>query len=211
MATEFGLKLIKAKPLLDFTKGLLEASNPGVKKAAIEVLTTMRRQIGPDVRGMLSDVKPALLATIDEAFGKMAQEPAGAAAPAPTRQVKVTFSDSMSKSLANPWHFAALKTGSGQGGFVTTRDLLTCVHFGCVQGGVEDACADADEGGLVNLASLVAPHLKAMGDANWKERQAGITAVDEVCKSSILDHEPKIECRGIAAVGGELQTLNTKR
>jgi len=109
VATEFGLKLIKAKPLLDFTKGLLEASNPGVKKAAIEVLTTMRRQIGPDVRGMLSDVKPALLATIDEAFGKVAQEPAGAAAPAPTRQVKVMFSDSMPKSLADPWHFAALK------------------------------------------------------------------------------------------------------
>lgn len=79
-----------------------------------------------------------------------------------------------------------------------------------MQGGVEDACAGADEGGLVNLASLVAPHLKAMGDANWKERQAGITAVDEVCKSSILDHEPKIECWGIAAVGGGLQTLNAK-
>jgi hypothetical protein len=35
----------------------------------------------------------------------------------------------------------------------------------------------------VNLTSLVSPHLKAMGDANWKERQAGITAVDEVCNT----------------------------
>lgn len=133
VASEFGLRLVKAKPLLDFCKCLLEATNPGVKKATIDVLASMRRQIGPDVRGMLSDVKPALLATIDEAFAKVAAEPGATAAP--TRQVK---------------------------------------------GGTEDAAAAVDEGGVVNLTVLVSPHLKAMGDANWKERQAGIIAVDEV-------------------------------
>jgi hypothetical protein len=147
VATEFGLKLVKAKPLLDFTKGLLEATNPGVKKAAVEVLTTMRRQIGPDVRGMLSDVKPALLATIDEAFGKVAQEPAGAAAPAPTRQVKVTFFHSILKPLVDPRHFEPLKTSKKTWlqrrkschhavvGRISTPNILTRVHFACVRRG----------------------------------------------------------------------------
>eukprot|EP00284_Hemiselmis_tepida_P000643 CAMPEP_0174950212 /NCGR_PEP_ID=MMETSP1355-20121228/93507_1 /TAXON_ID=464990 /ORGANISM="Hemiselmis tepida, Strain CCMP443" /LENGTH=171 /DNA_ID=CAMNT_0016197807 /DNA_START=29 /DNA_END=541 /DNA_ORIENTATION=+ len=51
LASEFGIRLLKAKQLLDFTKTLLEASNPGVKRAAVDLLATMRRQLGPDVRG----------------------------------------------------------------------------------------------------------------------------------------------------------------
>ncbi len=67
----FLCRLVKPKPLLDFVKTQLEATNPAVKKAAVEILVTMRKQLGPDVRGMLSDVKPALLTTIDEAFSKV--------------------------------------------------------------------------------------------------------------------------------------------
>lgn len=46
--------------------------------------------------------------------------------------------------------------------------------------GDEDEAPAAEEGTLVNLTSAIAVHLKALGDANWKERQAGITAVDEI-------------------------------
>jgi cytoskeleton-associated protein 5 len=134
MAVDFGLKAIKAKPLLDLVKGMLEVANPGVKKAAVEVLVTIRRQLGPDVRAMLADVKPALLATIDEAFAKVAEEAPGVA-DGPRRQVK-----------------------GGDGG---------------------DAGA-AEEVQIINLTGPVAAHLKALGDANWKERQAALTAIEEL-------------------------------
>ena len=46
----FLCRLVKPKPLLDFVKTQLEATNPAVKKAAVEILVTMRKQLGPDVR-----------------------------------------------------------------------------------------------------------------------------------------------------------------
>ena len=132
MAIDFGLKAIKAKPLLDLVKGMLEVANPGVKKAAVEVLVTIRRQLGPDVRAMLADVKPALLVTIDEAFAKVAEE--APAADGPKRQIK----------------------------------------------GADSADAAAEEVQIVNLTAPIATHLKTLGDANWKERQAALTAIEDI-------------------------------
>ncbi|KAJ1492762.1 armadillo-type protein, partial [Baffinella frigidus] len=74
MVADFGHKLIKAKPLLEMVKGMLEHANPGVKKASVEILVSMRRQLGPELRSQLADVKPALLTSIDEAFAKVAEE-----------------------------------------------------------------------------------------------------------------------------------------
>ena len=78
------MQVVKPKPLLELVKSMLEEANPGVRKAAVEVLVTVRRQLGPDVRAMVADVKPALLATIDEAFAKVADE---VPAEVPKRQV----------------------------------------------------------------------------------------------------------------------------
>jgi hypothetical protein len=60
-----------------------------------------------------------------------------------------------------------------------------------VKGGEEEAVA-GDDAALVNLTSAIAGHLKAMGDANWKERQAGITAVEEI----IVKAKP-LGCTGV--------------
>jgi len=133
MIGDFGLKAIKVKPVLEFVKGMLEHANPGVKKATIEVLVSMRRQLGPDIRRQLEDVKPALLASIDEAFGKVTDE---APVVAPKRAVK-----------------------AAEG---------------------EDAAACGDVTEIVSLAGPISAHIKALGDANWKERQAAIAAIDEI-------------------------------
>jgi cytoskeleton-associated protein 5 len=133
IATDFGLRAIKAKPLLELVKGMLEVANPGVKKAAVEVLVTIRRQLGPDVRAMLADVKPALLTTIDEAFAKVAEEAPGGGG-GPKRQVK----------------------------------------------GGEGSEAMAEEVQIVNLTGPIAAQLKALADANWKERQAAIAAIEDI-------------------------------
>jgi len=133
MCSDFGMGLIKPKVVLDFVKKMLEVANPAVKKAAIEVLVTMRRMLGAGLRDMLTDVKPALLSTIDDAFSKVADE---APAAAPKRQVRG-----------------------------------------------EDGNAAAAGGGSDEIVSLTVPiaaHLKALSDANWKERQAAIAAIDDI-------------------------------
>ena len=71
MVSDFGLKVVKPKPLLDFVKTMLDQTNPATKKAAVELVVTMRKHLGPDLRNMLNDLKPALLTTIDEAFSKV--------------------------------------------------------------------------------------------------------------------------------------------
>ena len=134
MCDDFGMKLIKPKPVIDHTKQMLEVANPSVKKMAIEVLVTLRRALGPQMRNLLSDVKPALLTTIDEAFSKVVDD---APAEAPKRQVRCEDAAS-----------AAAGIGSG------------------------------DE--IVNLTGPISGHLKAMGDANWKDRQAAIVAIDDI-------------------------------
>ena len=135
MCSDFGMKLIKPKPVLDFVKGMLEVANPAVKKAAIQALVTLRRMLGPDLRNMLTDIKPALLASIDEAFSKVADEEP---MEAPKRQVRCADED------------AAAAGASGAG----------------------------DE--IVSLTGPISAHIKALGDANWKERQSAITAIDEI-------------------------------
>jgi hypothetical protein len=134
MCGDFGMKLIKPAPVLGFVKGMLEVANPAVKKAAIQALVTLRRLLGPDLRNMLSDIKPALLTSIDEAFAKVADEEP---MEAPRRQVRCA--DEVAGAAA---------AGAG------------------------------DE--IVNLTAPIAAHIKALGDANWKERQSAIVAIDEL-------------------------------
>ena len=44
----------------------------------------------------------------------------------------------------------------------------------------EDAAACGDVTEIVSLAGPISAHIKALGDANWKERQAAIAAIDEI-------------------------------
>jgi hypothetical protein len=135
MCEDFGMKLVKPKQVLDFVKQMLEVANPAVKKSAVQVLVAMRQAMGPQMRGMLADVKPALLASIDEAFSKIVDEQAPA--DAPKRQVRGCDKD--------------VPAEEGAGG-----------------------------GEAVSLTAPIAAHLKALGDANWKERQAAIMAIDDI-------------------------------
>ncbi len=48
-----------------------------------------------------------------------------------------------------------------------------------VKGSGEEVVA-GDDNALVNLTGAIGAHLKALGDANWKERQAGLTAVEDI-------------------------------
>ena len=97
------------------------------------------------MRNLLSDVKPALLTSIDEAFSKIVDE---APLDAPKRQVR------------------------------------GCDNEGAAEEGLGG-------GEIVSLTAPIAAHLKTIGDANWKERQAAIIAIDD-----IVSKAKPIGCKG---------------
>ena len=65
----FGLAALDVKLLIDWMKADLASSNAGVRNAAIALLGTAHRQLGPGLAPMLSQhVKPALMTTLEATF-----------------------------------------------------------------------------------------------------------------------------------------------
>lgn len=68
---EFGMKALDVKALIDWAKEDLGSSNAGIRNAAIALLGTCHKQLGPPLADMVrSDVKPALMTALEEAFSK---------------------------------------------------------------------------------------------------------------------------------------------
>lgn len=65
--TAFGLK-VAIKPVVDFVKAALQASNPAVRKAAIDILGTLSLYAGPSFKTLFDDEKPALVSLITDKF-----------------------------------------------------------------------------------------------------------------------------------------------
>eukprot|EP00049_Salpingoeca_infusionum_P004592 m.81407 g.81407 ORF g.81407 m.81407 type:complete len:2144 (-) comp12634_c2_seq1:1600-8031(-) len=75
----FGMKMAP-KPLVSFTRKMMQSTNPGVRTAAVDTLATLRVFVGPSLLSLVQDEKPALLTTIQEAFDKVKSDKP----PAPT-------------------------------------------------------------------------------------------------------------------------------
>ncbi|KAL0922592.1 hypothetical protein M5K25_006587 [Dendrobium thyrsiflorum] len=89
---DFGISHIKLKDLIDFCKETgLQSSAAATRNSTIKLIGVLHRFVGPDIKGFLSDVKPALLSTLEAECEKNPYE--GAAA-APKKIVKI--SDSIS-------------------------------------------------------------------------------------------------------------------
>ncbi|XP_050225850.1 protein MOR1 isoform X2 [Mercurialis annua] len=77
---DFGISHLKLKDLIDFCKDIgLQSSVPASRNATIKLLGVLHKYVGPDIKGFLSDVKPALLSALDAEYEKNAFEGASAA------------------------------------------------------------------------------------------------------------------------------------
>ncbi|KAG8385593.1 hypothetical protein BUALT_Bualt03G0061300 [Buddleja alternifolia] len=89
---DFGISYIKLKDLIDFCKDIgLQSSAAATRNATIKLIGALHKFVGPDIKGFLSDVKPALLSALDAEYEKNPFEGASAA---PKKTVKVTDSTS---------------------------------------------------------------------------------------------------------------------
>ncbi|CAN1226033.1 Protein MOR1 [Linum grandiflorum] len=83
---DFGVAHVKLKDLIDFCKDVgLQSSVAASRNATIKLLGVVHKFVGPDIKGFLADVKPALLSTLDAEYEKNPFEGASAA---PKRTVK---------------------------------------------------------------------------------------------------------------------------
>lgn len=88
---DFGISLVKLKDLIDFCKDTgLQSSTAATRNATIKLMGALHKFVGPDIKGFLSDVKPALLSALDAEYEK---NPFEGAAAVTKKTVKV--SDSM--------------------------------------------------------------------------------------------------------------------
>ncbi|KAG9155040.1 hypothetical protein Leryth_019560 [Lithospermum erythrorhizon] len=91
---DFGVSLLKLKDLIDFCKDTgLQSSAAATRNATIKLIGSLHKFVGPDIKGFLSDVKPALLSALDAEYEKNPFEGPSAA---PKRTVKGSEASSLS-------------------------------------------------------------------------------------------------------------------
>ncbi|KAG0539892.1 hypothetical protein BDA96_03G361300 [Sorghum bicolor] len=84
---DFGISNLKLKDMIDFCKDIgLQSSTAVTRNATIKLIGMLHKFVGPDIKGFLSDVKPALLSSLDTEYEK---NPFEGAAAAPKRTVRV--------------------------------------------------------------------------------------------------------------------------
>ncbi|TVU36608.1 hypothetical protein EJB05_18547 [Eragrostis curvula] len=84
---DFGISNLKLKDMIDFCKDIgLQSSAAATRNATIKLIGMLHKFVGPDIKGFLSDVKPALLSALDAEYEK---NPFEGAAAAPKRTVRV--------------------------------------------------------------------------------------------------------------------------
>ncbi|KAJ0016894.1 hypothetical protein Pint_11462 [Pistacia integerrima] len=89
---DFGVSHLKLKDLIDFCKDIgLQSSAAATRNATIKLLGVVHKFVGPDIKGFLTDVKPALLSALDTEYEK---NPFEGAAAAPKKTVRASESSS---------------------------------------------------------------------------------------------------------------------
>ncbi|KAK2973970.1 hypothetical protein RJ640_030149 [Escallonia rubra] len=92
---DFGVSLLKLKDIIDFCKDVgLQSSAAATRNSTIKLIGVLHKFVGPDIKGFLSDVKPALLSALDAECEKNPYEGASAV---PKKTVKTSeFTSSLS-------------------------------------------------------------------------------------------------------------------
>ncbi|KAM1232436.1 hypothetical protein ACFX13_042991 [Malus domestica] len=68
---DFGVAHVKLKDLIDFCKETgLQSSAAATRNSTIKLLGAIHKFVGPDIKGFLTDVKPALLSALDAEYEK---------------------------------------------------------------------------------------------------------------------------------------------
>nr|GMD91866.1 protein MOR1 isoform X1 [Ipomoea batatas] len=91
---DFGVSHLKLKDLIDFCKDIgLQSSAAATRNSTIKLIGVLHKFVGPDIKGFLTDVKPAILSALDAEYEK---NPFEGTSSAPKRTVKASDSVTVS-------------------------------------------------------------------------------------------------------------------
>ncbi len=94
---DFGGESIPVKVVIEAAKTvLLDHQSPLVKTATVKMLGSIRQFVGPSISDVLADIKPALLATINDEFAKVSSS----SLPVPTRTVRYKSSGNATAAVS---------------------------------------------------------------------------------------------------------------
>ncbi|KAJ2330725.1 hypothetical protein GGI00_003572, partial [Coemansia sp. RSA 2681] len=179
---EFGTRGLALKPLVSMVKEVgLQSSNAQTRARAVAFMGTLRRAIGVAVMDLVDDLNPQLVQLLEAEFDKVASQPM----PEPIRtQGSLAGSD-------------AGGGASGGGG-------------GAAAGGaVDDDDPMDDLFPRQDLHALIGPGIyKQLGDGNWKERKAGLDAIQGALDSASHRIQPNISGDLYTALKQRLQDAN---
>jgi cytoskeleton-associated protein 5 len=149
---EFGLAGVDVKGILKELKEALSSAVAPTRTAATKVLGAMHVYLGAGIKDFLSDVKPALMTSIETEFQKMPHNPSQT----PTRTVRQKKR-------------AAAAAGGGDENAVEVEEE-------------EDAGASGGFGlPAEDISGKMTPQLmKELGAADWKLRTAAMDQVDQI-------------------------------
>ncbi|KAJ2163191.1 hypothetical protein GGF46_000121 [Coemansia sp. RSA 552] len=176
---EFGITGLPLRTVISTVKEVgLQSSNAQARSKAVTLMGTLRRGVGPAVMDLMGDLNAQLVQLLETEFDKVGSQPM----PEPTRT-----------------------QGSIEG----------------VQGGVvDDSGAGAAAGGGAedpmddlfprqDLDEILPSNIiKQLSDANWKERKAGLEAIQGALESANHRILPNVSGDLYAALKGRLQDPN---
>lgn len=166
---DFGPRL-SLKRVVDMAKQSLQHPNPLVRTAAIALLGTLRVFVGPTVRTLLEDEKPALLATIDAEMNRRA----GETAPAPTRQFRSDRAPDAAQPPPPPPSRSTAAETAPTGGAAAASLLDELLP-------------------RTNISSHISDRLLDMlSDANWKTRLVALEDVDAALRGAKMRIGPSL-------------------
>ncbi|KAJ2873191.1 hypothetical protein GGH93_003409 [Coemansia aciculifera] len=177
---EFGTRGLSLRPLVSMVKEVgLQSSNAQTRARAVSFMGTLRRAIGVAVMDLLDDLNPQLVQLLEAEFDKVGSQPM----PEPTRtQGSLAGGDA---------------TGGATGGVSATA------------GGGEDDDPMDDLFPRQDLHTLIGPGIyKQLGDSNWKERKAGLDAIQGALDSANHRILPNISGDLYTALKQRLQDAN---
>lgn len=155
---EFGFQGVDMKTLLQQIKSALQNTNPAVRVASIQLISTIYMYAGPSFRGLFDQEKPALLEQIDAEIEKVkALKP-----PAPIR----------GKNLLSA------QSGSAQNGDENDADQ---VEDDPMQQQLQQEALMP----RTDISSQLSDQLmEQLNDKNWKERQAALEKLEAILRDN---------------------------
>ncbi|CAM9401832.1 unnamed protein product, partial [Discosporangium mesarthrocarpum] len=195
---DFGSGAVPAPMLISFGVTELDNSNPKVRSTALDVLGCLYHRLGPPMKALLPDLKPALQSQVDDKFDKVGYNPAANA--------NVTRTSAVAEGST-----AGGDGGAGGGGLpridMTTLLEKDCItRLQCVQGkeawkgrklAMEEIIQACKKSGnhleanksLIEIAKALTPRL---GDSQSNLKPLAATAIAEVASSVSPETAPKL-------------------